>query len=312
MTEQVGMGQNAHGFVSIILLNWNGYNDTIECIESLQKITYPNYEIVVVDNASKGDDVERLRTRYGSVVRIIQNDANLGFAEGNNVGVRDVLARGVSQYVLFLNSDTIVESNFLDRLVAKAESNPKIGLVGPEIRYYYDRDKTHSRGGIIDLYTGWHFVGGTYHQSRYRDDSQFVLDFYSGCAVMIRTDLLKRLGGFDPQYFYYVEDVDLGYRVRRAGYLVASESTAVIYHKEGASVGGNTANPLTAFYQTRNTILFIRKHGQWYHRLVFYPVLALKMLYDLIKFWPTERKIWLSRWRGIAWQFTHRPTPPRY
>lgn len=293
------------GRVSIILLNWNGFADTVECINSLSRITYTNYEVVVVDNGSRGDDVAKLRQLFGDRIRIIENHANLGFAEGNNVGVRQVLAEGSSEFVLFLNNDTTVEADFLDRLVERAAADPKIGIVGPEIHYYHEPKRIHSRGGVVNLYTGWHFVGGSDHRPPYNDDSKFTLQYYSGCALLIRTEVLRRVGSFDSQYFYYVEDVDLGFRVHRAGYRIVSEPRSVIYHKEGASVGGSTANPLTAFYQTRNTILFIRKNGQPKHRLVFIPVLFVKMAYDYVKFFPTEKKLLGSRLKGIWWNLTH-------
>src|SRR3989338_5442408 len=126
--------------VSVIILNWNGLDDTIECLESLKKITYPNYEVILVDNASSGDDVAQLRKKFGKYIKIIQNDKNYGFAEGNNIAIRKVMKENKSKYVLLLNNDTVVDAKFLDELVKTGESDPKVGIVGPIIYNYYTKE----------------------------------------------------------------------------------------------------------------------------------------------------------------------------
>ena len=123
--------------VTIILLNWNGKEDTIECLESLKHITYPNYEILLVDNGSTDGSVECFRERYPGM-EIIENGENLGFAEGNNVGIRRAMDEG-ADYVLLLNNDTVVDPEFLGELVKVGESDPKIGIVGPKICYYNNK-----------------------------------------------------------------------------------------------------------------------------------------------------------------------------
>ena len=292
--------------VSILILNWNGLTDTLECLASLKKIDYPNYQIIIVDNNSSGDDVNIIKKEYGDFVTVIKNSQNLGFAEGNNVGLRFIFEKRESKYVFLLNNDTTVKVDFLSQLVKVAESDESIGMVGPEIHLYDEADKIHSRGGVINLFTGWHFVGGSFHRPPYNDDSKFVLNYYSGAAVMIRTDVIKKVGSFDPDYFYYTEDVDLGYRIFQAGYKIVCARKAIIYHKEGRSVGGNIRNPKTAYFETRNALLFVRKRGRWYHLMVFVPVLLLKVVYDLLKFFPDEKKVLGSRLRGLWWHVTNR------
>ena len=114
--------------VSIIILNWNGLEDTIECLESLKKITYPNYKLIIVDNGSEGNDVAVLRHRFGSYIHIIEKDKNYGFTEGNNIGMRYAL-KGEARYILLLNNDTIVDPDFLSNLIKVAAGDPKIGLL---------------------------------------------------------------------------------------------------------------------------------------------------------------------------------------
>ena len=123
--------------VSVVILNLNGLEHTLECLESLKKITYPNYDVIVVDNASNGDDVKILREKSGDYVHIIENDKNYGFAEGSNIGMRYALRTFCPAYLLLLNNDTVVAPDFLDELVKVAESSDEIGIVGPKI-YYYD------------------------------------------------------------------------------------------------------------------------------------------------------------------------------
>ena len=122
--------------VSIIILNWNGLDDTIECLESLQKITYPNYEVIVVDNGSRGNDAQVLREKFGDYIELIQNDKNYGYTGGNNIGIRYALHNSSWDYFLVLNNDTVVESGFLTELVNIAESAPSSGIAGPKIHLF--------------------------------------------------------------------------------------------------------------------------------------------------------------------------------
>ena len=225
--------------VSIIILNWNGLEDTAECLESLKKITYPNYKVIVVDNASSGDDVKVLRERFGDYIHIIQNDANYGFAEGNNIGMRYALTNCKLDYFLILNNDTVVAPGFLTELVKAAESDPHIAILGPKI-FYYD---FKGRKDVI-----W-FAGGAVHwwrpailQRLYTDDSSVqgpsgpvTIDWVTGSAMMIRSSIIEQISLFDSRYFFGNEDVDYCLKARRHGLTVVYVPTAVIWHKVGAS-----------------------------------------------------------------------------
>jgi len=137
-----------HPKVSIIILNWNGLKDTIECLESLKKITYPNYEVIVVDNDSKGNDADILEERYKNYIRVIRNKENLGFAGGNNVAIRQVLKEEKSDYILLLNNDTIVEPNFLEELIKIALQDEKIAIIGSVIADHYIKKITFTNSKI--------------------------------------------------------------------------------------------------------------------------------------------------------------------
>ena len=130
---------------SIVILNWNGLEDTIECLESLREVTYPNYEIIVVDNASTGGDVEALRREYGDYIHIIENDKNYGYGKGFTTGMREAFTRG-AKYVLLLHNDTVVATDFLQLVVKAAASHPEFGILAP-VSYWYDQPEKIQHGG---------------------------------------------------------------------------------------------------------------------------------------------------------------------
>jgi len=246
--------------VSIIILNWNGLKDTIECLESLKKITYPNYEVIVVDNASKGNDADILEEKYKDYIRVIRNKENLGFAGGNNVAIRQVLKEEKSDYILLLNNDTIVESSFLDELLKVAEGNLKVGILGPKI-YFYDfkgeKNIIQSAGARINLWLG-RFNGIGYRQL---DKGQFnkisEVDYVGGSCILARTKVIKKIGLLNEKYFLYFEETDWCFRVKQAGYLILYVPESKIWHKQGASV--KKVSGIEIYYNTRNLFYFERK-----------------------------------------------------
>lgn len=246
--------------VIIIILNWNGKDDTIECLESLSIITYPNYEIILVDNGSTDGSVNCFIEKY-SEIEIIKNKENLGFAEGNNIGMRHAIEKG-ADYILLLNNDTVVDSEFLNELVKVAESDPKIGIVGPKI-YYYNykgrKDVIWFAGGKIH----WRF-GKTAHLHMDKIDKGSInkliqVDYITGCAILLNKNLLDKIGLFDPEYFAYFEEVDLCVRASRF-YSCIFVPKAIIWHKVSRSTGGNFS-PTMAYLFIRNKMLFMMKNG---------------------------------------------------
>ncbi len=239
--------------VSIIVLNWNGVRDTIECLESLQRITYPDYEVIVVDNGSDGDDAEVLEERFGDYIHLIRNDRNLGFAGGNNVGMRYAMKSG-AQYVLLLNNDTVVDADFLTHLVEQSELDDRIGIVGPKI-YYHDfkgrSDIIWSAGGRIQwwrLQIYRHIGLNDEDLPRYRNTVS--VDWVTGAALMIKRCVIERLSFLNPRYFFRMEDVEYCIRARKEDYRVVYVPAAMVWHKVGAStrrVNPGLADP-TPYY----------------------------------------------------------------
>jgi GT2 family glycosyltransferase len=204
--------------VTIVILNWNGLNDTVECLESLKQIIYPNYEVIVVDNGSVGNDVKVLEEKYSSYIRIIANGRNLGFAAGNNVGIRQALRDGVD-YVLVLNNDTVVDPMFLSELVTAAEKDSRIGAVGPKLYYYDNRARLQLR----QLY------GKVENIVR-------EMETLSGAAFLVRRKALEDVGLLDEVFYpAYCEDIDFFERLKEHGYKIVCAPTSKVYHKIGAT-----------------------------------------------------------------------------
>lgn len=255
--------------VSIIILNWNGLEDTIECLESLKKITYPDYKLIIVDNGSEGDDVAVLRHRFGSYIHIIENDKNYGFTEGNNIGIRYAL-KGEAKYILLLNNDTIVDPDFLSNLIEVAAGDTKVGLLGPKIYFYHEPNRIWFAGGKISLFSRSSSRG--YNQI---DQGQFdkvdCVDFISGSCVLITKRALDSIGFLDPLYFFSLEDVDISLRATRAGFKNVYVPSSKIWHKVFRS---GVKNPDIHYYTSRNTFILARKHCRVFPKAVFRAIAA--------------------------------------
>ncbi len=245
-----------HPKVSIIVLNWNGLKDTIECLESLQKVTYPNYEVIVVDNASKGDDVEVLREGFSDYIHVIRNDQNYGFAKGNNVGIRYAMEKG-PDYVLLLNNDTTVAPEFLTEMVSVAEADRRIGIVCPRM-YFYDRpDLVHFDGGVkISLW--WATLKGV---PREGDERPVIETEYAcGAAMMIRIATMEKLGLLPEEYFFGVEDVDYSLLARRNNLKIVVARRARVLHKLSRTSAASIGATGTMFHASRGWLMLRRKY----------------------------------------------------
>jgi GT2 family glycosyltransferase len=228
--------------VSITILNWNGLEHTIDCLESLRKITYPNYEVIVVDNASSGNDVAVLKKAFAGYVHIIRNDRNYGFAEGCNTGMRYALSTSNPDYLLLLNNDVVVAPDFLDELVKVAEGDPGIGIVGPKI-YYYDfrgrDDIIWSAGGKIEWWRRWAFRNiGTDDEDLPEYQQAASVDWVSGAALMLKSSIIGELSLLDPGYFSGNEDVEYCLKAWKHGFKTVYVPHARIWHKVGMARRG--------------------------------------------------------------------------
>ena len=245
--------------VSIIILNWNGLGDTVHCLESLNKITYPSYDIIVVDNGSEGNDAGILREEFKDHINIIENDKNYGFAEGCNIGMRYALKNSAPDYILLLNNDTTVAPDFLAEMVKIAENDPLIGIAGPKIYFSDEPNKIQSVGIQIDLRTGESLSVGLNKIDVGQFDEIREVDWVYGCALLIKRTTIEDIGLLDPAYFAYVEEVDWCIRCKKSGYKVVFIPKARIWHKGHFTPDELFGLPL--YYTTRNQFLFMWKHS---------------------------------------------------
>lgn len=247
--------------VSIIILNWNGYKDTIACIQSLKKIAYKNYKIILVDNGSTNESLEVLQKAFpqnNTDVKLIANKDNLGFSGGSNKGITYAMKQN-ADYVLLLNNDTFVDKHFLTHLVTSASKDAKIGITSPMI-YYADKPKTIWFARATEMKN--RLLTFKDEDNRVIDKGQFrkneEIDCVWGCCILLSKKVIKDTGLFDESYFLYMEDLDYCIRVKRNKYKIVFVPSAKIWHKVSASSGGEGSLRQT-FYNSRNHILLAKK-----------------------------------------------------
>lgn len=253
--------------VSIIILNWNGKNDTLECLDSLRHLTYPNHEIIIVDNGSTDDSVEFFKNASWERVKIIENKENLGFAEGNNIGIRRALESS-SDYILLLNNDTIVDPTFLEKLIEVGESDNDIGILSPIIYYYREREKIQYSGEKINLYTGK--ISGIHPNNKKVIHS----DTICGASMLIKKETIKKIGCLPTEYFMLWEDIDYSLKAKRNNIKNVYVVNSKIWHKGSVSIG-NISSPFRIKYSMRNRIIFWKKYANKSQLICFYMKLVV-------------------------------------
>jgi GT2 family glycosyltransferase len=253
--------------------------DTIDCITSLKRIEYSNYHILVVDNGSTDGSVVGIKAAFPDI-RLLETHENLGFAGGNNRGIKLALEDG-ADYVLLLNNDTEVDSNFLSELVKAAESSQGVGIVGSKIYYYSEPKQLWFAGGRINFYTGdTHHIG-----ERELDEGKYDrigdTGYVSGCSMLIKRKVLEDIGTLDETFFLYYEDSDFCARARRHGYRIVYAPASVVWHKVSSTAG--KVKDLQLFYGTRNMLIFEKRNAGLQHLVVFLPYYFGKfVLYNTI------------------------------
>ena len=247
-----------HPKVSIIILNWNGLEDTIECLESLKKMTYSNYQTIVVDNGSEGNDVRVLKEKFGDYIHLIENDRNYGFAEGNNIGTRYALAHYNPDYILLLNNDTVVDPDFLNELVKVAENDAGIGILGPKLLFHHEPTRIQSVGGKIRWWTGETLLIGRNEVDNGQFNEIKEVDWIVGCALLARRTMIEAIGLIYPTYFSFFEESDWCVRCKKAGFTIVYVPNARVWHKGGQAAG--RVFGFRMYYMTRGRFLFMKRN----------------------------------------------------
>jgi GT2 family glycosyltransferase len=252
-----------------VILNWNSGDMTAECVRSLLNMTVKDYEIIVVDNGSKDGSVEYLRGQFPELT-ILSQDHNLGFAAGCNVGIKLAMERG-AKYVLPLNNDTVVDADFLKELEHVAEEHAQAAMVSPKIYFWDLPDRLWWAGGEFSLWTGIAKHLGRKEVDRGQFDSDMEIDWATGCAVLIKCDVLRENGLFDECFFGNGEDLDLSLRIRKAGYRIWYAPKAKLWHKEGVDYRKNVGEQMRKFTVTRNSLYVMYKHASFIQWITFIP-----------------------------------------
>lgn len=303
------------GKVYIIILNWNGWKDTIECLESVFRNRYSNYQVIVCDNNSSDDSLNKIKewadgkvnapispqqeiAKYtypaiqkpisyaeynftndsfeeiemenGQTLILIQNMKNLGFAGGNNIGIRYALKKQDFSYIWLLNNDTVIADDALEELVLCMERNSDIGICGSVLRYYYHPQDIQGIGGCY-----YKFLGVSRHIKKVNELNK--MDYVIGASMMISCEVIKKVGLLSEDYFLYFEELDLATRCKKY-FKLACALNSVVYHKEGASIGtgeeGKQRSELADYYIIRNRIVFTKKFFPYYLFFVYIALLG--------------------------------------
>lgn len=308
--------------VSIIILNWNGWKDTIECLESLYQIDYLNYDVIVIDNKSKNDSIEKIKEYSKGKIRIsskffsydstnkplniieysynkgsllkdstndlkfnknlilIKNQANDGFAEGNNIGIGYALENLNPNYILLLNNDTVVDNSFMNELVKVGETNKNIAALGSKICYYNERNKIWFMGGKFNWFKkpGYHHIG-TNKIDKKEYNHVLDCDWVTGAAILIRANI-KSIK-LNNEFFFGCEDVNLCIWLKNQGYKIVCVQNSRIWHKIGKSRKKRYQNFLKElFIDFKTNLILLKKYKKCY---IFYALLyIIQILSELI------------------------------
>ncbi len=267
--------------VHIITVSWNACSLLRESLQSIRAMTYPNQRIIVVDNGSQDDSVAMVQKEFPEAT-LIENGENLGFGGGNNIGLQYALDHGAEWFFL-LNNDIGVDPDLLSNLMQTAASYPKVGIFGPKIYFFDQPDVIWFAGATINFCTGIIAHRGLRQVDQGQFDQPAATDYVTGCAMLIRRDVLQRIGLFDPVYHpAYAEDVDLCARAQRAGYELLYVPTGKLWHKISASSGGGLT-PFKTRLKVRNSLIFFKRYARWYHWLTIPIFVGFGAVFFVIK-----------------------------
>lgn len=239
--------------VSFITVNYNGISETVELIKSIQElVTEIDYEIVVVDNASKEDPSDYFKSAFPSI-NFIRSAHNLGFAGGNNLGIK----HSDGEYLFFINNDTILTKELTTGMIKRFEHNPNLGMLSPKILFFNSNVIQYAGFRPLDIFARNSAIGNKEQDSLMYQDYQQTYSGH-GAAMMVPRRVVEEVGEMSESFFLYYEELDWACQIRNFGYEIYVDQSLIIFHKESTSVG--KSSPLKTYYQFRNRILFVRRN----------------------------------------------------
>ena len=296
---------NKEPSVSVIVLNYNGIRYLEACLSSLRSQSYNNYEIIVYDNASTDVSVKFINQNFPEVV-LIQGKRNVGFAKANNVAIDFALEKN-SDFVFLVNNDTSAENTLIERLVANFQKQDSLGIISPAVFNLYDRHTLQELGMTIDKFGYPLAIKSSKDQAR--------VFFVSGCAMMIKSEVLRKIGAFDEKYFMFAEDLDLCWRAQLAGYKVAVDEKAKIFHVGGGTLPGGVATELSyetnarrVFLREKNTLRTLLKNYDNENLLKIFPLSIILLCFEAF-FWLSilKAEVGLSELNAIYYNIKFLP-----
>lgn len=257
--------------LAIVIVNWNSFEVTANCLESLRVLDYTNFEVIVVDNGSEDDSVPRFKHDFPEV-SLLQNSENRGFTGGNNTGIQYALDKGVD-LIMLLNNDTIITPAFAGILVKRLMADQSIGAIQPKIMYNQERDVIWNAGGFFNPFFFLSKTRGLNEKDKSQYDQPIDVDWITGCCFLIRSEVVRQIGLLDDKFFIYYEDSDWSFKIRNTGLRMCYDPRAVIYHEAGKSnenrKGHNEGNisPFTHYQVVRNHLFMVRRYAKGVDKL---------------------------------------------
>lgn len=262
--------------IGIVIVNYNGANYQNECIESIYKSTYTNFDIVVVDSGSTDNSVEKLSNAFPDV-KIIRNNDNIGVAAGNNIGI-DYFMENNFEYIMLMNNDVEIEDKLIERLLDKADENT---ITVPKIYYYQPSDMLWFAGGELDWKHGTSFHIGINEKDDKQYDKEKVISYSPTCCMLIHRNIIEQIGKMDERYFMYYDDTDFCARVSyNENFIIKYIPDAMLWHKVSSSSG--EGSPLKTYYCTRNKLIYMSKYKSKISLFTYFYT-YLQMLYRYIR-----------------------------
>ncbi|MBS1745944.1 MAG: glycosyltransferase family 2 protein [Bacteroidetes bacterium] len=287
--------------ISLITINYNNTGVTTDFLKSVQHLNYPNIEVIVVDNDSAKNPTEELKNVFPSV-KVIESEKNLGFAGGNNLGIK--ASKG--EYLFFVNNDTELTPQILNGLLEVFETHPDAGVVSPKFHYYYAPDTIEFAGyKSVNIFTGRNSMIGCRTKDNGQYDQLTKTNYAHGGGMMVSRKVIEDVGPMPEMYFLYYEEFDWCEQIKRKGYNIYYQYKSLIYHKESMSVGKNSV--LKTFYINRNRILFMRRN------VTGLPFLGFALYYTFFTI-PKNTISFLSKnemdhlkafWKGLLWNLSN-------